>query len=69
MVLYHHVLGAGYVTVNKTDMDPAIYLFMAALGLCCRSGFSLVAEVWGFSLVAVCVLLIGVASCVAEHQL
>ena len=51
-----------------------IYLILAALGLCCRVGFSLVAakQGWGVvcsSLVVMCGLLIVVASLVAEHGL
>ena len=38
-----------------------IYLFLAALGLCCCSGFSLVAASRGYSLAAVPGLLIVVA--------
>ena len=45
-----------------------IYLFLAVLGLCC-SGFSVVAASRGCSLVAVCGLLIAVASLVAKHGL
>ena len=43
-----------------------IYLFIAALGLHCFRGFSLVAESRGYSIVAVCGLLTEVASLVAE---
>ena len=39
------------------------------LGLHCCSGFSLVAASGGYSLVAVCGLLIAVASLVVEHRL
>ena len=46
-----------------------IYLFLAVLGLCCCSGFSLVVEGGGYSLVTVCGLLITVASVVVEHGL
>ena len=46
-----------------------IYLFMALLGFTCCAGFSLVAVSGGYSLVAVCGLLIPVASLVAEHRL
>ena len=42
------------------------YLSLAVLGLCYYVGFSLVT---GFSLVAVCGLLLAVASLVAEHGL
>ena len=43
--------------------------FLAVLGLYCCAGFCLVAVNRGYSLVAVCRLLIDVASLVAEHQL
>ena len=47
-----------------------IYLFiLAVLGLLCCTGFSLVAEFRDYSPVAVCGLLIAVASLVAEHGL
>ena len=46
-----------------------IYVFFAELGLRCCTGFSLVAENGGSSLVAVSGLLIAVASFVAEHRL
>ena len=39
-----------------------IYLFLAVLGLCCRTSFSLVAESVGYSLVVACGLLIVVGS-------
>ena len=46
-----------------------IYLFMAALGLCCYAlAFSSCGE-WGLLVVVVCGLLIAVASPVAEHGL
>ena len=41
--------------------------FIFLLGLCCSSGFFLVAASVGYSLVAVCGLLIMVASLVVEH--
>ena len=45
------------------------YLFLAALGLrCCARAFSSCGE-WGLLLVAVCGLLIVVASLVVEHRL
>ena len=37
------------------------------LGLCCCVGFSLVAARGGYSVIALCELLIAVASFVAEH--
>ena len=46
-----------------------IYLSLAALGLrCCARAFSSCSE-WGLLFVAVCGLLIAVASLVAEHGL
>ena len=44
-------------------------LFLAALGLRCYVGFSLVVESRGYSLVDVCRLLLAVASLAAEHGL
>ena len=46
-----------------------VYLFLAVLGLHCSAGFSLVVASGGYSLVAVCGLLIAVASLIAEHGL
>ena len=46
-----------------------IWLFLAVLGLCCCTGFPLVAASGGHSLVALCRLLLAVASFVAEHRL
>ena len=42
---------------------------MAVLGLYCCTGFSLVSQSWGYSLVAVRGLLTAVASLVAEYRL
>ena len=50
-------------------LNNYIYLFLAVLGLRCCGGFSLVAASASYSLVAVCRLLIVVASLVAEHRL
>ena len=44
-------------------------LFLAVLDLHCCMGFSLVADSRGYSLVAVCVLLVAMACLVAEHRL
>ena len=44
-------------------------LFLAVLGLCCCTGFSLVVVIGGYSLVAVHGLLIAVASLFAGHWL
>ena len=46
-----------------------IQLFLAVLGLCCCTGFPLVATSRGYSLIAVYRCLIAVASFVAEHRL
>ena len=45
------------------------FFFLALLGLRCCTGFPLIAASGGYSLVAVCGLLIVVASIVAEHGL
>ena len=50
---------------KKTNV---IYLFMAALGLCCGMGFSPVAAIEGHSLAVVRGLLIAVTSLVVEHE-
>ena len=44
-----------------------IYLFLAVLGLHCAWGFSLVAASKGYSLVAVCWVLIALVSHAEEH--
>ena len=46
-----------------------IYLFLAALGFIAVRGLSLVAASWGLLFIMVRVLLIAVASLVAEHGL
>ena len=46
-----------------------IYLFLAALGLCCGSWLSLVAARSGYSLTVMCGLLTAVYSLVEEHRL
>ena len=45
------------------------FLSLTVLGLCCRMDFSLVAECWGCSLVAVHGLLTVMASLVAQPRL
>ena len=45
------------------------YLFLAVLSLRCGQGFSLIAVSRGYSLFAVCELLIVVAALIAEHRL
>ena len=44
-------------------------IYLAALGLRCRAGFSLVAASQGYSEFAVSGLLVAVASLVSEHRL
>ena len=53
-------------TFSKSDL---IYLFLAILGPCCCSGFSLVAASRGYSLAVGHGLLLVVASLVAERGL
>ena len=47
----------------------SLYLFLAALGLRCCAGFSLVAMRRGYSLGAMCGLFISMACLVVEHSL
>ena len=54
----------GFYTLT---FDILKILFLTVLDLVCR--LSLVAANRGYSLIAVCRLLIAVASCVAEHRL
>ena len=65
----NHPVPGGHVTHLKNNNNNCIYLFLAVLSLGCCAGFSLVVESGGYSLVAVCGLLILVASLVAEHRL
>ena len=54
---------------STVDLASFAYLFLAVLGLrCCMQAFSSCSE-WGLLFVAVCGLLIAVASFVAEHRL
>ena len=46
-----------------------IYLFLAALGLCCCMWALSSCSDWGLLFFAVCMLLTAVASLVAEHRL
>ena len=55
--------------IMLTNICTCIYLLLAALGLRCCTGFSLVASSGGLSLVVVLGLLIEVASLVAEFRL
>ena len=58
-----------YIYAHTYIYSLLIYLFLAVLGLPCCAGFSLVAASEGYSVDAVCGLLIAVASIVAEHRL
>ena len=76
----HHILLSIKIFIKDTDtvfnintiifyFNKLIYLFMAALGhRCCTRAFSSCGE-QGLLLVTVCMLLIAVASLVAEHGL
>ena len=58
-----------YFPVAHKKIRVLLLLFLAALGLCCCArAFSSCGE-WGLLFVAVCGLLIAVASLVAEHRL
>ena len=46
-----------------------IYLYLAALGLCCCAQAFSSCDEWGLLFVALCGLLVAVASLVAEHGL
>ena len=65
MLLIEVVKGLLFIYV----FNNFIHLFLDVLHLHCCKGFSLVAASRGCSLVAVHVLLIAVASLVAEHRL
>ena len=65
---------------NMTTLDPKFcifgnkilknfFLFLAALGLCCCARAFCSCSEWGLLFIAVCRLLIAVASLVAEHGL
>ena len=45
-----------------------ISFFVAVLGLCCYTGFSLVVASGGYSLVVACGLLIAVVHLIVEHR-
>ena len=53
----------------KENRITFLYLFLAVLGLCCCTEFSLVAASRGHSPAVMCRLVIAVASPVAEHGL
>ena len=57
------------LTILSSFFIKGIYLSLAVLGLSCCVGFSLVVASGGYSLRAVCGLLIAVASLVVEHRL
>ena len=54
---------------NFIYLEKRLIFFLAALGIRFCMGFSIVAASRGYSLVAMCRLLIAVASLVAEHGL
>ena len=54
---------------SELKKKKIIYLFFSVLGLRCRSGFSLVVESGGYSVVVACGPLIVVASLVEKHGL
>ena len=56
-------------SVLITYVHDFVYLLLAVLGLCCCAGLSLVVASGGYSLAAVCRLLIAVASLLVEHRL
>ena len=62
-------LGSSKVAVGFFGFFFKLILFLAVLGLCCCTGFSLVVASGGYSPVAVPGLLIVVASLVAEPGL
>ena len=61
---------SSYITSTFSTLKTFLksYLFFAALGLCCRTAFSSCRE-QGLLFVAVCRLLLALASLVAEHRL
>ena len=46
-----------------------VFAFLAALGLCCCTGLSLLAAIEGYSLISALILLIAMASLMAQHGL
>ena len=53
---------------NLLRLSSLYFSFLALLALCCRMGFSVVAVSRGYSLVAMCRLLIVLAFLVAKHR-
>ena len=53
----------------ETGSLTSFLIYLAALGLRCCTGFSLVAASQGYSEFAVCGLLIAVAPLISEHRL
>ena len=68
-VLSSHENMSRWIYLKKKHSNFTYLLYVAALGLCCRAGFSLVSENRGYSLVVLHRLLIAVASFAAEHGL
>ena len=62
--LYIHFV---FCSFAKFIDEFSLLFYMAVLGLCCFAGFSLVVESGGYSSLAVCGLLIAVASLVVEQ--
>ena len=58
-----------YILLTMQDIYFFNNFILAVLGLHCCVGFSLVVESRGYSLVAVCGLLIAMASLIEEHSL
>ena len=63
---HHYIISAALFKCNFISLF--IDWFLAALGLCCCVGFSLVAESLDDSLAVICGLLVGVASLVAAPR-
>ena len=57
----------GQTFLSNAFYKKSIYLFLTVLHLCCCMGFSLVVASEGYSPVAVCGLLVVVASLVEDH--
>ena len=67
--MYRFSCEHNFLTEFIAYSDFPLFLFLAVLGVCCCTSFSLVAVSAGYSVVAVCRLLIEVASLIAEHGL
>ena len=65
----HGTLISSHTISSFFKKKNVAYLFLTVLGLRCSMDFSLVAASGGYSPVAVCRLLVAVASLVVEHRL